>query len=244
MFKLLTIYTPEPGGRHSSHPRSTLLEVDEPSHPPAERHSVSDASTPVEPEQLLRLVGLPRPNAESSPFKWVNFHTTTTTRRPTPLDALRAESQSSSKRPELAKTERSLPDNSLTAVSAPVVRAPPTSSPVSLPVASASAGPSRDQSSSSVNTMSGTPATNCPIPSALKAFFDTTRVPLDHLAPIFVRNGFDNDATLDLLCELPPEGHWEDMKNEILQQGRLAGWLAVQKGLLQRAKMLQSPQTS
>ena len=72
------------------------------------------------------------------------------------------------------------------------------------------------------------------IPPALRAFLDTLRTPLEGLAPIFIANGFNSDASLDILSELPPEGNWEKMKQEILVQGRLAGWLAVKHALQQR----------
>lgn len=78
------------------------------------------------------------------------------------------------------------------------------------------------------------------MPAALENFLCTLLVPCEHLAPIFMANGFDSHASLDLLCGLPAETHWKEMKNEILQQGRLVGWLAVQKGLEQRAMLLQA----
>ena len=74
----------------------------------------------------------------------------------------------------------------------------------------------------------------------LKAFFSTLHVPLQHLAPIFVQYGFNTVETLDMLCTTPVEGNWDDLKADILAQGRLAGWLAVKKGLEQRAKLLQA----
>lgn len=82
------------------------------------------------------------------------------------------------------------------------------------------------------------------IPPALKAFFGTIRVPVEHLAPIFIQNGFDTDYAIDLLYEHPPEGHWEAMKDEIIKQGRLAGWLAIQKGLRLRATQRSLRQSS
>lgn len=221
----------EPQGLH---PRSAHLEADEPAHPPAEHLSTSKVSTP-EPDQL------PIPTQGVNPFQWVKLHTTATNRRLTPLEAA---PQSPMNRPALAKVESSPRSASQLIVSAPAACAPSTSSHSSPPKASSvSAGPFCTQSASSAKMASGAPSLNPPVSPALKAFFDTTRVPLDHLAPIFVQNGFDSDATLDLLCELPPEDHWQDMKGEIMKQGRLAGWLAVQKGLLQRARMLQAQET-
>ena len=73
------------------------------------------------------------------------------------------------------------------------------------------------------------------IPSALQAFLATLRVPSEHLAPIFIRQRMTTDDTLDLLCEAP-SGELEGIKKEILEEGRLAGWLAVQKGLEERAR--------
>ncbi|EKM61587.1 uncharacterized protein PHACADRAFT_248276 [Phanerochaete carnosa HHB-10118-sp] len=73
------------------------------------------------------------------------------------------------------------------------------------------------------------------LPPALKAFFATLRVPSEHLAPIFIRQRMTTDDALDLLCEAPPR-ELEGIKTEILEEGRLAGWLAVQKGLEERAR--------
>ncbi|KIP11673.1 hypothetical protein PHLGIDRAFT_436707 [Phlebiopsis gigantea 11061_1 CR5-6] len=75
---------------------------------------------------------------------------------------------------------------------------------------------------------------SAPISHALRTFLDTLRTPLDGLASIFIDNGFDSEASLDILSELPPEGNWENMKQEILAKGRLAGWLTVKHALQQR----------
>ena len=78
-----------------------------------------------------------------------------------------------------------------------------------------------------------------PEPStALRAFLATLRAPSDFLVPIFIKNGFNSEATLDLLSEVPAEGHWESMKQEILDEGNLASWLVVAQGLKQRAGSL------
>jgi hypothetical protein len=52
-----------------------------------------------------------------------------------------------------------------------------------------------------------TPIPEPDIPGPLKTFLDTLKIPLTRIACIFVDNGFDSDATLDLLCESPPEGN-------------------------------------
>ncbi|KIP11672.1 hypothetical protein PHLGIDRAFT_436700 [Phlebiopsis gigantea 11061_1 CR5-6] len=235
----------EPDGPQGSRSRSAYLEADRPSHLPTEHLSISKKSTPESDQHpIQRVVVPPTQGAKGSPFQWVKLHTTATNRRLTPLEVLQVVPQSSTNRPALAKAESSSRSASQLIVSAPAACAPSTSSHSSPLIGSVPAGPSLDQSDSSAKMASGAPSPNPLVPPALKAFFDTTRVPLDHLAPIFVQNGFDSDATLDLLCELPPEGHWQDMKDEIMKQGRLAGWLAVQKGLLQRASMLQTQGTS
>lgn len=73
------------------------------------------------------------------------------------------------------------------------------------------------------------------LPAALQAFLGTLRIPLEHLAHIFVRQRITTDDALDLLCEAPPR-ELDDLKCEILYEGRLAGWLAVQRGLEERAR--------
>lgn len=79
-----------------------------------------------------------------------------------------------------------------------------------------------------------------PISPALRAFLGTLRTgPLDVLASIFSDNGFDSETSLDMLSELPPEDNWEEMKQEILTKGRLAGWLAVKGALQQRRSSIQ-----
>lgn len=80
--------------------------------------------------------------------------------------------------------------------------------------------------------------TSLPLPPALDVFFDSLRIPLQHIADVFIENGFDTEESLDLLCETPPEDGWAHMKDEILARARLAGWLAVQTGLKQRAQKL------
>ncbi|GJE89482.1 hypothetical protein PsYK624_055830 [Phanerochaete sordida] len=83
------------------------------------------------------------------------------------------------------------------------------------------------------------PPADTTVPPALAAFFATARVPLEYLTPIFVKHGIVTEETLDLLCTMPVEGNWEDMKAEILAQGLLAGWLAVKRALGLRADLLQ-----
>lgn len=80
--------------------------------------------------------------------------------------------------------------------------------------------------------------THPPLPPALDAFFHSLRIPLQHIADVFIENGFNTEESLDLLCETPPEDGWAHMKDEILARARLAGWLAVQTGLKQRAQKL------
>ena len=87
-----------------------------------------------------------------------------------------------------------------------------------------------------------TPLPESEIPAPIKAFLDTLTIPLGHLARIFVDNGFDSDVGLDLLCQLPPDNNWEDMKNQIIQHGRLVGWLAIRQGLEQRQARLRTAQ--
>lgn len=81
---------------------------------------------------------------------------------------------------------------------------------------------------------------NPAIPPALRAFLNSLRISCENLADIFVENGFDTDESLDFLSELPVHNHWEAMQKAILREGRLAGWLAVQKGLERRAQSLRA----
>ena len=76
-----------------------------------------------------------------------------------------------------------------------------------------------------------------PTPLELRNFLSSLRVNQEHLAPIFIKYGFDSDIALDFLCEIPLVD-WADMKQEIIEGGRLIGWLAIQRGLLERAQTL------
>jgi hypothetical protein len=83
------------------------------------------------------------------------------------------------------------------------------------------------------------PPSELAIPPDLHAFLSSLRVNQESLAPIFIKYGFDTNNALDFLCEIPVSD-WKDMKQEIVKQGRLVGWLAVQKGLQQRARAMQA----
>ncbi|GJE89481.1 hypothetical protein PsYK624_055820 [Phanerochaete sordida] len=74
------------------------------------------------------------------------------------------------------------------------------------------------------------------VPPDLQTFFATARIPLDHLAPVFIDRGYVSAADLDTICEEPE--FWEEMKEDIVAKGKLVSWLAARKCLTERAKML------
>lgn len=175
-------------------------------------------------------------NEPPRPSGWARLLSSSAMHRVTPLDALQADRKSRN-----------------ASSSTSVTRQPPRQhqAPIGKPVAPAAdvlvaqshspAVPLSDSSTPSTrSSVAEASSSHLVMPAALKAFFDTLRVPCEHLGHIFIDNGFDTDVTLNFLCELPVDGHWEDMKKQIVETGRLAGWLAIQKGLEQRAQSIRA----
>lgn len=178
------------------------------------------------PDGVVQKQGIsitPRSTANSSRGTKRHSHSVSASRA-TPLDSLQQDDMTVKR--SSAATKIYLPSELAVeeGVTLAVHRLSPTSDLESVP-SLPSPGTSEDQTAS---------------PAALSAFLGTLPVPCEHLAPIFIANGFDSDASLDFLCGIPVEGHWDEMKEEILKQGRLAGWLAINEGLKQRAQSVRA----
>ena len=161
---------------------------------------------------------------------------TCTSRRQTSAVPTKSLKSASTSHHDVKQHEYAAESTGRSACADPRAAAAATSGPAVVPVKYPTIGPSPRMLFSLVNVASLNSISV--ISSALQAFFNDLKIPLHHLAPIFVENGFDTDATLDFLCELPVVGHWDDMKKDIITKGKLVGWLAIQKGLEQRAASL------
>lgn len=103
---------------------------------------------------------------------------------------------------------------------------------------SATVSPVATSSSSVVAAPSSSepPPTRTLIPLALRTFLEALGEPPEELAPIFIRHGFITERRIDALAEVPPEGHWDVLKQEIIGQSDLARWLVIEAGLEERVR--------
>ena len=212
------------------------LENNKCTHPPETRELkisevVSDSTSPSA-EQLLEAKNTNNLKMEQkdllvkkhSPIPFLNLAPPSFPRRPTPLEALWSQ-------PLYSAIVMKAPD----VPSLAYISTPPYGPPQAYASSSSSPSPAPTLNGDALNAE----IPEIPISLALQNFLDGLTIPSRHLAPIFIHHGFNSEVTLDLLCEFSPEGNWDYLKHDILMHGRLAGWLAVQHGLQQRAKSLQ-----
>ncbi|GJE89494.1 hypothetical protein PsYK624_055950 [Phanerochaete sordida] len=75
-----------------------------------------------------------------------------------------------------------------------------------------------------------------PIPPALKAFLDSTRVSMYHTADIYVKYQFTSDATLDWAAGIErTDRGFAEIKQELISRGKLIAWFAFDEALNRRA---------
>ena len=144
----------------------------------------------------------------------------------------------SSRRPAAAMAAVPFGDHITNTSSCHIATTPSTPTAVATPPRSRTLSPkklSREPTTAFNNVHSSNPDH---VPPALRSFLGPLRVPTLHLAPVFIKYGFDSEGALDFLSEIPLKD-WEDMRAEILQHGRLASWLAIQHALERRARTLQ-----